>query len=360
MHTLIVGARGVGKSTLINKIIKELQLSICGFRTKKEDTLAVPGFGSPIYIYDVTSSQVQTPENLLGYCANQNLKTCKEAFDRYSKQLHEMINPGSLIVMDELGFMESSSEDFCNTILSLLDGTAPIIAAVKDKDTDFLRKVREHPNCRCFYITEENRNSLYEEVLRFMNLEIKPYFRKTLILNGSPRPKGNTVTLINELKKHLKGPVTEISAFRSNIAPCVDCRGCWTTAKCVVKDEMQFIYDDDFDNVVIASPVYFSTLPGSLLSVMSRMQPWHAATFFLKDPLKQRPKKSAAILTAGGKGNQENSYHHLSAFFKMLNATGFRDHVVCSPNTDTHPASEDKDALAQIPILAKWLNKEGD
>ena len=71
-------------------------------------------------------------------------------------------------------------------------------------------------------------------------------------------------------------------------------------------------------------------------------------------------KKSAAILTAGGKGNQENSYHHLSAFFKMLNATGFRDHVVCSPNTDTHPASEDKKALEQIPILAEWLNKEGD
>ena len=50
---------------------------------------------------------------------------------------------------------------------------------------------------------------------------------KTLILNGSPRPNGNTVALINELKKHLEGEVIELSAFRSNIAPCVDCRGCW-------------------------------------------------------------------------------------------------------------------------------------
>ena len=182
--------------------------------------------------------------------------------------------------------------------------------------------------------------------------------RKTLIINGSPRVNGNTAALIAEFRKHLQGEVIEISAFRSNIAPCMDCRGCWETAKCVVHDEMQILYDDDFDNVVIASPVYYSTLPGSVLSVMSRLQPWHAATFFLKQPLQQRPKKSAAILTAGGKGNQANAQHHLSAFFKMLNATGFRDHIVCSPKTDTIPAWEDAEAMAGVAELARWLNEE--
>lgn len=52
--------------------------------------------------------------------------------------------------------------------------------------------------------------------------------------------------------------------------------------KCVVKDRMQIIYDDDFDNIVIASPVYYGTLPGAVLSVMSRLQPWHVAKIFLK------------------------------------------------------------------------------
>lgn len=182
--------------------------------------------------------------------------------------------------------------------------------------------------------------------------------RKTLIINGSPRVNGNTAALIAELRKHLQGEVIEISAFRSNIAPCIDCRSCWETAKCVVHDEMQILYADDFDNVVIASPVYYATLPGSVLSVMSRLQPWHAATFFLKEPLRQRPKKSAAILTAGGKGNQANAQHHLSAFFRMLNATGFRDHTVCSGKTDTIPAWEDAEAMAAVAELARWLNEE--
>ena len=182
--------------------------------------------------------------------------------------------------------------------------------------------------------------------------------KKTIIINGSPRVNGNTAFLIAELKKHLEGEVIEISAFRSGIAPCVDCRACWTTAKCVVEDDMQIIYDDDFDNIVIASPVYYSTLPGSVLSLMSRLQPWHAATFFIKEPLAQRPKKSAAILTAGGKGNEANAQHHLSAFFKQVNATGVRDHIVCSGKTDTIPAWEDPAAIAGVAELAKWLNEE--
>ena len=179
--------------------------------------------------------------------------------------------------------------------------------------------------------------------------------KKTLIINGSPRINGNTAALIDELKRHLEGEVVELSAFRSNIAPCVDCRSCWTTAECVVHDEMQVIYDDDFDNVVVASPVYYGTLPGSVLSLMSRLQPWHAATFFLKEPLQQRPKKSAAILTAGGKGNEERAHHHMRALFRMLNASGFEEHIAYSPRTDTFPASEDEVAKAEIARIAQWL-----
>ena len=172
--------------------------------------------------------------------------------------------------------------------------------------------------------------------------------KKTLIINGSPRREGNTVELIRELKKHLDGEVVELSAFYSDIAPCVDCRGCWETAECVVHDEMQVIYDDDFDHVVVASPVYYGTLPGSVLSLMSRLQPWHAAVFFIKKPLTQKPKKSAAILTAGGKGNEERAHHHLRALFRMLNARGFEDHIACSPNTDTIHASRDEAAKLRV------------
>ena len=179
---------------------------------------------------------------------------------------------------------------------------------------------------------------------------------KTLIINGSPRREGNTAALIRELKAWLKGEVVELSAFYSDIAPCLDCRSCWETARCAVRDEMQTVYDDGFDNVVVASPVYYGTLPGSVLSLMSRLQPWHAAVFFLKKPLEQRPKKAAAILTAGGKGNEERAHHHLRALFRMVNASGFEEHIAYSSKTDTIPASEDEQAKAEVRRIARWLN----
>lgn len=184
--------------------------------------------------------------------------------------------------------------------------------------------------------------------------------RKTLIIFASPRPQGNTATLVEKLKKELTGPVVELSVFYSKIAPCTDCRGCWKTARCVVRDEMDTIYNEDFDNVVIASPIYFGTMPGSMLSVMSRMQPWHVATFFLKKPLEQRPKKAAAILTAGGKGNCDSARHHLGAFFRMLNAQGWSENLVCSTDTDTIPSSKDVAALEGVSKLATWLNSPDD
>ena len=179
---------------------------------------------------------------------------------------------------------------------------------------------------------------------------------KTLLMNGSPRPDGNTVALIRELKTHLDGEIIEISAFYSGIAPCIDCRGCWETASCVVHDGMDVIYGDDFDNVVIASPVYFGTMPGAMLSLLSRMQPWHVATHFLKEPLVQRPKKAAAIVTAGGKGNVKREAMHIGAFFRMLNARGYEDHFALSANTDTLSADRDEAAKAQVRAIAQWLN----
>ena len=180
--------------------------------------------------------------------------------------------------------------------------------------------------------------------------------KTTLILNGSPRPEGNTAYLISQLKEQLQGRVIELSAFRDSISPCVDCRGCWNTAKCVVHDQMDLIYEDNFDNIVLASPIYFCTFPGQVLSVMSRLQPWHAATYFLHKPLELRPKKATAILTGGGKGNISMAQHHMRAFFRMLNAQGYQDHTVTSLQTDTIPSWEDREAIQAIQHLARWLN----
>lgn len=171
MHALIVGARGIGKSTLIQKVLKELNCPFSGYETRKEDSLADEIHGSPVYIYEAGQPHIQSRENLLGYCKNRHPEAYKAAFDRYAPRLRE-IKTGGVILMDEIGFMESSSQAFCDGILEHLDGDTPVIAAVKHNDTPFLEKVRSHPNCRCFFITEENRDDLYRQVLSFMQQQL--------------------------------------------------------------------------------------------------------------------------------------------------------------------------------------------
>ena len=179
MHALITGPRGVGKSTLIRRILAELALPVFGFETKREDSLADDEKGSPVYIYKAGSPHIQTAENLVGYPKNKQPAAMKAVFDRYTPHLRAPVPDGHIILLDEIGVMESSSEAFCNAVLSLLDGDIPIIAAVKDKDTDFLDTVRTHPNAVCFYLSEENRDRLHSEVAAFLAAQLGQTAEKT-------------------------------------------------------------------------------------------------------------------------------------------------------------------------------------
>ncbi len=178
--------------------------------------------------------------------------------------------------------------------------------------------------------------------------------KKILIINGSPRPCGDTATLIAELKKNLKSEVTEISAYRSNVRPCVDCRQCKKDNMCVIRDDMDLIYQDDFDAVVVAYPVYYATAPGPVWSLLSRFQCYHE---YLKEspvpPVKA--KKAGLILVAGGSGNEEKAMSAGFIMGKMMNAKIEDEHIVVSSKTDEVPAGEDKEALENVKKLAEWL-----
>lgn len=181
---------------------------------------------------------------------------------------------------------------------------------------------------------------------------------KTLIFNGSPRKKGDTMSLVNLITENIKGEVKLIDAYRCDISPCVDCRYCWKNNGCAIKDEMQEVYQyiQECDNIVIASPIYFSELTGKLLDVGSRLQTYFSAKFLRKEIPVAKPKKGAVVLVGGGSGGMDKAYDTACMLLHDMNCSDIRK-VYCN-HTDKQPALENLEAVDGISDIIRFFNGE--
>lgn len=168
-HILIIGRRGVGKSTLIRSLLQAVPVPVDGMITKKENPRR-DGF-SPVYIHRYGEPRRYSPENCVGLCREGHIITYPEAFDRFSETMP--FTSDSVIVFDELGFLESSASRFTAAVLRALDSAPLVIAAVRDKDTPFLNAVRSHPRAALYRIDECNRDELRETLLKELALSFR-------------------------------------------------------------------------------------------------------------------------------------------------------------------------------------------
>ena len=180
---------------------------------------------------------------------------------------------------------------------------------------------------------------------------------KTLILNGSPRKNGDTAALIRELTGKLTGEYKIVDAYRCSISPCVDCRYCREHSGCAVEDEMQDVYSyiQECDNILIASPIYFSELTGKLLDLGSRLQTYYCAAFFRKETPIAKEKKGAVILVGGGDGHMDKAYSTACTLLRHMNCRTIHD-PVCSHNTNAVPAASDMDAIRGIGSIIRFFS----
>ena len=181
---------------------------------------------------------------------------------------------------------------------------------------------------------------------------------KTLILNGSPRENGDTASLIKEVIRKLPGEYKTVDAYRSSISPCVDCRYCWEHDGCAIHDEMQEVYEyiQECDNILIASPVYFSELTGKLLDLGSRLQAYYCASFFRKEKPILKEKKGAVILVGGGDCHMDKAYSTACILLHHMNCQTIHE-PVCSHNTNKTPAADDIHAIQGTDSIVRFFEK---
>ncbi len=102
--------------------------------------------------------------------------------------------------------------------------------------------------------------------------------KKILILNGSPRMKGNTAMLCDSFAKGAESAGHTVTRFDLQKLDIHGCLGCMKGGKdpkspCVQKDGMEKIYPayEEADIVVLASPLYYWSVSGQLKTAFDRL-----------------------------------------------------------------------------------------
>ena len=123
---------------------------------------------------------------------------------------------------------------------------------------------------------------------------------RILVLNGSPRPKGNTKGMVEAFREGAVSAghhVDVMDVCRLKVNGCIACEYCHTKGhgSCVQKDDMQQIYNllNETEMLVLASPIYYHGITGQLKCVIDR---FYSAAYPTKPP---HLKKAAMILSSG-------------------------------------------------------------
>lgn len=141
---------------------------------------------------------------------------------------------------------------------------------------------------------------------------------KVLLINGSPRRKGNTATALSEMAQQLAHEGIESETVWIGNSPI---RGCTACNQCITKSLGRCIFDDDIcnrisekfaevDGLIVGSPVYYGQPNGALLSVIQRAFYSNGASI---------AGKPAAAIAVCRRGGATAAFEALNMPFQMMN-----------------------------------------
>ena len=159
-NILFTGPPRSGKSTLIERIVKEIKTPATGFFTReiKEKGNRV-GFS------------IHTLDGKKGLLAHQHIKS-RYRVGKYGvnmKDIDRIAVPSMMpersearVVIDEIGKMECFSALFRKTLVEILDSEHPVVGSIAMKGDRFIQKIKARKDVLVVNVTVDNRDALAE------------------------------------------------------------------------------------------------------------------------------------------------------------------------------------------------------
>ena len=136
-----------------------------------------------------------------------------------------------------------------------------------------------------------------------------------LIINGSPHAKGNTALALSEMQKIFDADGIETTLLHIGnkaIRGCIACGSCGKTGKCAIDDDVNRAAElfEKADGLVVASPVYYASANGTLISFLDRL--------FYSTPFDKTMKVGASVVVAR-RGGLSATFDELNKYFTISN-----------------------------------------
>ena len=140
---------------------------------------------------------------------------------------------------------------------------------------------------------------------------------KILLTNGSPNEKGCTYTALCEIADTLAKNDVESELLylgQKPVAGCIACGKCFQTGRCVFDDKVNEVLEklDEYDGMVVGSPVYYAGPTGQLCAFLDRL-------FFCSE--RRMAGKLGAAVVSCRRGGASAAFDRLNKYFTICNMT---------------------------------------
>lgn len=136
---------------------------------------------------------------------------------------------------------------------------------------------------------------------------------KVLMINGSPHAEGNTAAALGQVRKALEEDGVTVETLhigQMSIRGCIACGSCAKTGRCAIDDAVNEAAEkfETADGLVVASPVYYASANGTLVSFLDRL--------FYSTHFDKRMKVGAAV-TVARRGGLSATFDELNKYFTI-------------------------------------------
>lgn len=183
---------------------------------------------------------------------------------------------------------------------------------------------------------------------------------KILLINGSPNEKGCTYTALCEIADTLAKNDVESEILylgKKPVAGCIACGKCFQTGRCVFDDKVNEVLEklDEYDGIVVGSPVYYAGPTGQLCAFLDRL-------FFCSE--RRMAGKLGAAVVSCRRGGASAAFDRLNKYFTICNMTVVGSQYWNQVHGFTpEDVRKDEEGLQTMRTLAQnmaWLLKNRD